>query len=73
VGGDIVKFRLITTVEFPATDCEDTFTMVQAIAQSLVRAGIIQNDDRIHYRDDGETVRVYIYRPQPNGSGGDGN
>ena len=55
-------FRLVEMVEFPTTDGEDVQTQVNIIVQALHRAGVIQDNDKVHYTK-GDTVKIYIYRP----------
>lgn len=64
--------KLIDVIEFSSTDCSDTHLTVSIIVKSLHRAGKILDSDNIEYRDDGEKVRIYIYRSTANGCGGDG-
>jgi hypothetical protein len=66
-------YRIVEVIEFSSTDCEDTHEMVSTIIKALARAGVVKDGDKFHYTDNHETVKVCIYRPQPNGSGGDGN
>ena len=56
-------FRLVETIQFPATDCEDVAECVSLIVKSLHTCGIVKDGDRVHFDTVDLIVTVYIYRP----------
>jgi hypothetical protein len=57
-------FKLVETIEFPHTDCEDIAQAVSIIVKALHNCGVVKDGDKVHFNTDQLTVKVYIYRPQ---------
>ena len=57
-------FKLVETIQFPETDCEDVAECVSIIVNSLHRCGIVKDGDRVHFENRDLIITIYIYRPQ---------
>ena len=63
-------FKLVETIQFPATDCEDVAEMVSIIVNSLHKCHVVKDGDRVHFTTENFVVTIHIYRPQEgNGHG----
>ena len=59
-----MMFKLVETIQFPATDSEDVAEMVSIIVNSLHKCGVVHDGDRVHFDTHNFVVTIYIYRPQ---------